>query len=568
MTSEAVRDLVSRPRALARRWPGWSWVALTALVLYLPWGGARDLWFPDEPDVAEPAMAMVVTGDWVVPRHNDEPWLDYPPLTYWLGAGSAELLGGPTPFALRLPVGLVAALLVVLTAVAVEGLEGREAGLWAGLTLATAPQFTYQAVNFHPDMAFAALVSAGLGLYGWGFCRRRGWRSIAFRAAAFACFGGAILAKGPLGLLLPGLILVVWHLSLRQWRPLLGLAALTPVALAVAAPWYLMLAERTSPGLVWREVYLQNFARFGDGVRGHEQYWHYYFNRIWVDWGPWSLLLPTGLAVVVRHERHRPLHRLAVVWLVTTLLFLTAATTKRQVYLLPAYPAIAFLVGREAARLADRPLTGWLRRGFAGFGGLAAGLGAASILGVVWLTLPVSGRALLSATTWDVETLGAPLAIFGLACLAGGMVMAVESLGSRARRALAATAGLLVATYLAGLAVLGPWFDGQRSYREATLWLRQESGRRPIGYFLPGAERKVSGVRVNDPAFLPLEIFDSAPEAARFLRRPGAVVLLRADGAESIAPLVEGWSDLPKRSLRLSQREFLALGPVEAEAGK
>ena len=98
-----------------------------------------------------------------VPRQNDEPWVDYPPLVYWLGAASSRLLGGPTPFALRLPVAVSALLLVGLATRFTQAIAGRRVAVWTGITLATAPMFVWQAVNYHPDMVFATLASCGLG---------------------------------------------------------------------------------------------------------------------------------------------------------------------------------------------------------------------------------------------------------------------------------------------------------------------------------------------------------------------------------------------------------------------
>ena len=63
-------------------------------LLYLPFLGASDLTYPDEPDVAAPAREMLERGDLLTPTHNGEGWIDYPPLVYWCAIASAHLLGG------------------------------------------------------------------------------------------------------------------------------------------------------------------------------------------------------------------------------------------------------------------------------------------------------------------------------------------------------------------------------------------------------------------------------------------------------------------------------------------
>lgn len=568
MTNTAISSPPAPEGAASRRaWrapAGWKVAALLALVLYVPWGGTRSLWFPDEPDVAEPAMTMVESGDWIVPRRNNEPWLDYPPMTYWLGAASARLLGAPTPFAMRLPVALMAVLLAAATAAVVERLAGARAGLWGGVALVTAPHFAYQALNFHPDMAFAVFVSAGLASYAFGVSRFQGWPATAWQVAGFACFGAAILSKGPLGLLLPGLILVVWHASFRQWRSMLLLAPLSLAALAVAAPWYVLLAGETSKEFVWSEVYLQNFARFKAGARGHEQPWHYYLTRIWANWGPWSLFLPAALLTAWRRDWKRPLPRLALFWFLIMFLFLTAATTKREVYLLPAYPAIAYLVGSRISVVlggASGRLTRWLPAAFALICLVAAVVFAIlTAVGAGWLPIAVEGASAADALAFAGELL-VPLTALTATCAIGAVLGLVFARRGVTELTLGMIASVLCAVYLIFGASVGPRLEPKRTYRPGTEALRELSGARPIGYYLPGADLKLAGFRVNDPLFLPLETFESPREVALYLREPGNVVVLIAGRAGEIAPAIPDWENLAKRELILGSRAFLALGP-------
>ena len=83
-------------------------LVLIGLLLYVPFLGLRDLWYPDEPDIGEVCQAMYESGDWVAPRRMGVIWVDYPPMLYWAGAASAHVLGGMSEFALRLPNALAA----------------------------------------------------------------------------------------------------------------------------------------------------------------------------------------------------------------------------------------------------------------------------------------------------------------------------------------------------------------------------------------------------------------------------------------------------------------------------
>ena len=182
-------------------------------VLFLSCIGLRDVWYPDEPDIAEVALAMYLSGDWVSPRRMGVVWVDYPPMIYWAGVISAELFGGMSAFVLRLPNALVAIGIVLLTSATASRWYDSKTGLWSGFALATCLLFVYEANSYRPDILFTFFIAAGMILYAEGVLDKPRWW---LRVAAFAAFGGAMLAKGILGLLLPGLVLVLWLGRLRQ----------------------------------------------------------------------------------------------------------------------------------------------------------------------------------------------------------------------------------------------------------------------------------------------------------------------------------------------------------------
>ena len=99
--------------------------------------GRTDLWPPDETRVAEISREMRVERSWLVPRLNGTPFLEEPPLFYWLQAGPYRLAGGPSAAAARWPA-TVAAALGVLVTMALARAVGVSAGI-AALILATAP---------------------------------------------------------------------------------------------------------------------------------------------------------------------------------------------------------------------------------------------------------------------------------------------------------------------------------------------------------------------------------------------------------------------------------------------
>ncbi len=546
-----MEGLDSRPR-----WQPWQVVAVVAALLFLPWLHQRSLWYPDEPDVAEPTISMLESGDWVVPRHNDEAWLDYPPVTYWLGAISSSVAGAWSPFALRLPVALLATLLAALTAWATTRLAGRAAGLWAGLTMVTAPHFAYQATNFHPDMAFAVFIALGIAAYARGAGDGSGRPRYLWMVAGFACFGGAMLSKGPLGLLLPGLILFVWHAVQRQWGAMLRLAPLALVSIAVSLAWYGPLIGALGWQEVSTELYLQNFARYEDTSRGHGgKGWWYYLERLWVDWAPWSLLLPGAVAAAFAARRRDPWVRLALLWIFLSVAFFTLAATKRQVYLLPVYPAIAFLIGRwVGAALEDGRRS--LPRAMQILGGLCAVVGLV-LLGAAIFTGPLEER--LARSELPLDEFRLPLLVLGASLGGGGIVAFLAARRGRPQRGLGAAAVGLWLCYAVAFGGILPRLDGGKSYGEAVRALRASAGEEPFGFYPPDIQNKRAGFRVEDPAFMPLEVLSSPEEVEAYLSSGSRLVILHPSREAEIGGSERG--ERPRQEIELGSRKFVVLGP-------
>ncbi len=530
--------------------------------LFVPWLGMRDFWFPDEPDVAEPAMTMYRTGNWITPKHNDEAWADYPPLTYWLGAASAHVFGGPSPFVLRFPVAVMAVLLLAMLAfLPPKQPDGfSSANLWAVVALGTTPLFVFQSINYHPDMAFALFQTAGLLLYGVSFSmepfRQRPWCYL-LRCGAFACFGLAVLSKGPLGLLLPGLILAIWLASIGNWKSMLAIAGYSVISLAICLPWYFAFAKATGAKHVWTELYLQNFARFTAASRGHGQPWYYYSTGIWPQMAPWALLLPSALWSAARNSWKDPITRLVLLWFGITFLFLSVAATKRQVYLLPAYPAAAILIGRYLHTLITSPPLRVFQVG-------------RIVLGVVTISasFPLIASALfpglldyahLPARAHSViSDLRSSLLISGIGTFLLGAFLLKDARQAYTARIPLSTAGYLALIFLTLQIAVFPRLDQERSYRPAMDYVRSVSPRGRILYFLPGAEIKRCGFRVVDPLFKVLPSFDDPQRLAMELKTPGAVAIAKTDQVGRITPFLDSpqQGSLKFKEFHLSSKSF------------
>jgi len=341
-----------------------SGLAVLALVMGLAFQGSRGLWEPDEGFYGQVASEMAAGGDWRIPRLHGQPFLDKPPLLYWLSAGSLRLLG-PSEWALRLPNALVFAFTALAVAALGRRLAGEAVGNLAGVVQATALAPFLAANVLTPDTLLAGLVVA---VY-WGYVEAEAAtaplrRDLAWLGAGVAA-GLGILAKGPaLLVFLPPLavhLLIDRRLGrvLRTPGPWLAAAA----ALAIGLPWYLWIG-RALPGASAYILDNQVLGRLATDTyaRNHD------------PWDAVTIYLPTlllgclpwGAAALVARFRSggapalpRPWRpgapALLWLWVALPLLVFSAARSRLPLYLLPVFPALSLLAaGALVARRAPQ----------------------------------------------------------------------------------------------------------------------------------------------------------------------------------------------------------------------
>jgi 4-amino-4-deoxy-L-arabinose transferase-like glycosyltransferase len=544
-------------------------LVLLGVLLYLPSLGLRDMWYPDEPDIAEVAQAMYRSGDWIAPRRMGVIWVDYPPMLYWAGAASAHVLGGVSEFAFRLPNALAAIALVLIVCVVGSRQLGARAGLWAGFMLLTFQLFVFQAVSYRPDVLFALFIAAGIFVYAAGAGDRPRWE---LRVAGFALLGLAMLSKGPLGLLLPGLVLTLWHGSRREWRRLLELGPLSLVALAVYLPWFAACGRAMGSDNILYELYAQNVARFFAGARGHEQPLYYYLENIWPDLYPWSLLLPFAIWGLWRARPIRDRHtQLLLWWFAAFFVFLSFAVTKRQLYLLPAHPAAALILASWVSPIASPHVRSqrhvrssrwvvtcsWLLVAILVLLGLAA---VGSIVGFEtviarWQPTPPELETALAARV--------PLAALSAALLASAAWIASAGRRRDARACLVRIGASHVVIYLLALTWLMPAFNPAKTYRPAALWIRDAIGAEThLGLAHPEADlgfRKMGAFGFYSGRLVSL--VESEPAIERFFaEHPGSVVLVHESAVDDVFGGDLGiWRSRVVRDLWAGGRRYLVL---------
>jgi len=321
-------------------------IALAVPLFFVKLGGAG-LVDPDEPYYAVPALEMLKAKTWAVPLFRGQPWFDKPVLFYWMILAAFKTFG-VSEWAARIGsalAGLGGALAVATLAPARFRRSG--AHVLAAVVLATSLEYALLSRTAVTDMTLTFFLT--LGFLAAARHLETGGVGVAF--AAGCAFGLATLTKGPVGVIVPFLALAGYGVATGRS----GMLALRPLAAgatgfaATAAPWYLymLLAHRD---LVLNEFLgKENLGRFLSPE--HHQVPLYYVWVLAAGMMPWSAALPAALARALRDWRggadrtgSPPGTAFALCWFTAVVGVFAISASKLSTYILPAFPAAAFLI--------------------------------------------------------------------------------------------------------------------------------------------------------------------------------------------------------------------------------
>ncbi|KAF1692147.1 hypothetical protein CSC64_07715 [Pseudoxanthomonas koreensis] len=437
----------SGKRSSARHWLAWVLVAL-ALAAGI---GMRAPSPPDEPRFVLAAKAMEASGQWLLPHRGIELYAEKPPVFMWLQALSHRLLGDWN-LAFLLPSLLAGLLCLWLTHDLGRRLWGRKVARHAALALFCTLQFGLMAKRAQIDMVLVAMTTLAL----WALCRHllRGPSLPCLALAGFAAGLGTV-TKG-VGFL-PLLVLLPWVvLRWRRKAPVvagapLGWAWLPTGFLAGVGIWLVPLGlALLRPHGAELDVYARDILLRQTGTR-YVAAWHhvqpawYYLQVILTLWLPGSLLLPRLVPAWYRRlRRWDPRQVLLLGWAALVLVFFSATPGKREVYILPALPALCVAA---APLLPGLLRMAWARRCLRAYAIVLAI--AALATGAILMFEPGLFRASLSGRDLDpgaVHALATWLLVLGVA-----LVLVAGIFRAHPGRATVAATVLLWTVYGIGL---------------------------------------------------------------------------------------------------------------------
>ncbi|MBD2343496.1 ArnT family glycosyltransferase [Anabaena subtropica] len=350
------------------------WLILIAWIGYGWHLGSVGLVDETEPLFAEASRQMLVTGDWITPFFNGETRFDKPALLYWCQA-IAYAVFGVNEWAVRLPSALAAMGLVALAFYTVQWSLAKKdeleqvtqptrryltAGVAAGLMGLNAQMIVWGRTGVS-DMLLTGCIASALLCFFLGYsdtAKLTNPNSKLPNKWYLACYvltAGAILTKGPVGFVLPGIIILAFLLYLGQFRTVVREMRLflgMLIILGLSVPWYALVIWRNGQSFIDAFFGYHNVERFTDVVNGHSAPWYFYFVIVLLFFAPYSVYLPLAIFRLkfwqrshwLKQERSQQLGLFACVWFISVFSFFTIAVTKLPSYVLPLMPAAAILI--------------------------------------------------------------------------------------------------------------------------------------------------------------------------------------------------------------------------------
>ena len=333
--------------------------------------GTYGLWEPDEARYAEIAREMLASRNFVVPHLNYVPYIEKPPLLYWLTTLALGLMG-VNEFAARFVNAFAALYGVAATCWFAARTRDAWRGIVAGAVLSTSAIYALMAQVLTTDMLLTALMATTL--YALFLHWREGGR---WCWLVYVAMGLAALTKGPVGIAIPIVVMTIflWHSgelrgAIRRFHVIPG-AIVTAV---IAVPWFVAITIR-EPGFFDFYFIGEHFRRFFDANYSHDQPIYYYLPIILGGLAPWTLTVPF---IPWRRLAPDPVRRFCMIAGGTVFVLFSLSSAKLVPYILPAIPPIAIVIADGIVTLIEGRVTADLRR-LAALGPLLGIAGAVAI---------------------------------------------------------------------------------------------------------------------------------------------------------------------------------------------
>jgi 4-amino-4-deoxy-L-arabinose transferase-like glycosyltransferase len=307
--------------------------------------GGWELKGADEPRYAQIAREMRETGQYIVPHLNGEIYPDKPPLFFWLIALAAVPSGDVGAFEARLPSVLAGLGLILLTFLFAARLFDPGTGLLAAGVLFCCEQFFSTTTSSHFDTILAFWTTLSLLLFYIGYTSAEKGKK--YMIGAYAAMGAALLTKGPVGLVVPLASMLLFVVARKEFGRIkdLHIGKGLLIAVGIIAAWLIPACILGGEAYTQNILFKQTVGRTVESF-AHKEPFYYYFLGFPVDFLPWTLFVPAAALYFWKSRSRSKDILLPLVWFAFTFAMFTLVSGKRNLYLLPLYPAAAMLMAK------------------------------------------------------------------------------------------------------------------------------------------------------------------------------------------------------------------------------
>jgi 4-amino-4-deoxy-L-arabinose transferase-like glycosyltransferase len=300
---------------------------------------------PDETRYSEISREMLFFHQWITPKLNGIPFLDKPPLFYWLQAACIHLFGLSNA-SLRLWPVIAGATGTTISYLFTCTLYKRRAGLLCASILATCWFYFAMSHFANMDLSVSVFISAALCCY--YLANRDGQINLPLLYLGYLFCALAILTKGFIGIVLPAIVIITYLAITKQWQQIKKMRLITGLLLifVIVLPWFYYVSANNK-GFWHYFFYVQHIHRYlSSNFNGHEPI-YFYVVILFIGSFPWSIVMLDSILCAIKNSRLKLKNNdeiFLLCWLFAIIIFYSLPQSKLAGYILPVFFPLSILL--------------------------------------------------------------------------------------------------------------------------------------------------------------------------------------------------------------------------------
>ncbi|MFA6281437.1 MAG: glycosyltransferase family 39 protein [Candidatus Omnitrophota bacterium] len=321
-------------------------LVILSTLFFMAGNGILGLTNDNEVFYAQSAKEMITHHTWLTPYLFDQPQFEKPIFIYWVLRLGFEIFGVSNFSARFFPAIFGVLGVIAVYCLSALGFSDKRKAFLSGVVLASMGMYFGMAKTVFTDMVFTAFLFLSLLSFFWAYTKENK------KALGFVLFGAfcalAVLTKGPLGLILPGLAVFLFLICTKKikflfcWQTLLGLF----IFAAISVPWYLLMIQKHGQDFTNEFFSNVNARRITEAQHLSNDTWYFYPMTLITSMFPWSLFVITSICLLPYYlkRKENTLYLFLTCWIVVVFGLFEAAHSKVANYIFPVFPAIAMLI--------------------------------------------------------------------------------------------------------------------------------------------------------------------------------------------------------------------------------